>query len=310
LVVEPEYQYTKAFNLSPEQSRLEVYSSPTGANVWLNNQIQAQKTPARFALLPGVYTVSVHITGHIASEEVVTLGPDSTRKLDLKLVEGNVPPGMVLVPAGEFQFGVDNQAPDERPKRTVYLDVFYIDKYEATNADFKAVFKEHRFPAGQENFAVTKVSWEQASAYALAVKKRLPTEMEWEKATRGTDGREYPWGGLFDPEMANTGATPGAKIREVGQYRAGASPYNCMDMAGNAYEWTASWYAAYPGNRVVVKEYGQLYRVLRGGSFQGSPYEARCAARRYDLPDRARSDYGFRCALSAESGEGQGGRSQ
>ncbi|MBM3290360.1 MAG: formylglycine-generating enzyme family protein, partial [Candidatus Hydrogenedentes bacterium] len=82
----------------------------------------------------------------------------------------------------------------------------------------------------------------------------------------------------------------------------GASPFGCMDMAGNVYEWTASWYAAYPGNTSIVKEYGQVFRVLRGGSYKTGSFEARCMTRRYDLDTNKRVDYGFRCAADVAKG--------
>lgn len=300
LEIQEEYQYTQAYDLVPKKGLLEVYSSPTGAAIWLNNQIQEQGTPMRFQLAPGSYTVSVYAPGFITTEAVVVLGPEERKTVDLKMAEGDAPPGMVLVPAGDAIIGVDHQSPDERPRRTIFVEAFYIDKYEVTNAEFKTVFPHHRVDKGKENYPVVGVTWNQATAYASAVKKRLPTEIEWEKAARGVDGREYPWGNLFDATIANTNATSPAKVSEVGQFRGGASPYGCLDMAGNVCEWTSSWYSAYPGNQLIEKEYGQLYRVLRGGSYLGSPFDARSARRRFDLPDRTRADYGFRCVVDVQ----------
>ncbi len=307
LEIRTDFKYRKSYELKPNKAQLEVFSSPTGANIWLNNQILEDKTPVKLALVPGSYTVSVYARGYIMAEDVVELGPAEKRSVDLKMKEGAAPPGMVLVPGGEFICGEDDQAPDERPRRKLDMEAFYIDKYEVTNAQYKAVFPTHTFEKGLENYPVTGVSWEQASAYANAVKKRLPTEEEWEKAARGTDGREYPWGELFDPTLANTGGAPNAKPVEVGQYRGGASPYGCMDMAGNAYEWTSSWYKAYPGNQEIKKDYGQVYRVLRGGSFRTSAYDARCAKRHYARMDAVRNDYGFRCVADIKDESGKPG---
>ena len=305
LDVRTDFKYTKAYTLTPNKARIEVYSSPTGANIWLNNQVLAEKTPVQLELAPGTYTVSVYSRGYIMTEEVVELGPAQEMTVELKMKEGAAPPGMVLVPAGEFTMGAIDQSPDERPQRTIDLEAFYIDKYEVTNGQFKAVVPTHKFDEGFENFPATNVTWEQATAYAAAVKKRLPTEAEWEKAARGTDGRAYPWGELFDPSMANTGGSVGAKPTEVGQYLGGASPYGCLDMAGNVYEWTSSWYKAYPGNQEIKKDYGQVYRVLRGGSYQTRSYDARCVKRHYAPMDASRADYGFRCVADIQDNSGK-----
>jgi formylglycine-generating enzyme required for sulfatase activity len=304
LDVRTDFQYRKTYSLTPRNARLEVFSSPTGANVWLNNIVQEEKTPVQLALVPGKYTVSVYSRGYIMTEEVVELGPADEKTVDLKMKEGAAPPGMVLVPGGEFIMGAADQSPDERPRRTMELEAFYIDKYEVTNAQYQAVVPSHTYDEGFGNFPVTNITWEQAMAYASAIKKRLPTEEEWEKAARGADGRAYPWGELFNPSLANTGGAVNAKTTEVGQYLGGASPYGCLDMAGNVYEWTSSWYKAYPGNQEIKKDYGQVYRVLRGGSYQTRSYDARCAKRHYAPMDTSRADFGFRCV--ADIGDASG----
>jgi len=204
---------------------------------------------------------------------------------------------MVLIPAGEFDFGVDGGSPDERPKRRIKLDAYYIDKFEVTNAQFKLVFPDHTFNEQRADYPVSGVGWKQAAEYAEAVDKRLPTEMEWEKAARGSRGREYPWGTSFSSEFANvSGDVPEAHLMKIGQFREGASEYGCMDMAGNVYEWTNDWYNPYPGNTEITIDYGNIYRVLRGGSYLSEPFEARSSKRHFDKLDATRKDYGFRCA--------------
>lgn len=301
--IRADYKYTKVHELQPKPARIEVFSSPTGAQLWLNFRIQKEKTPTRLTVPPGTYTVTVYTPGYIMAEEVVTVEAGDEASVTLRMKEGNVPPGMVLIPEGEFIMGVDDRSPDERPQRKVFVKAFYIDKFEVTNFAYKLVFPEHTFPERKEMHPVTGISWEQATLYAKKVGKRLPTEIEWEKAARGTDGREYPWGNLWDPALANAGGRLGAGTEEIGQYRAGASPYGVMDMAGNVFEWTESWYNAYPGNTVIEKEYGQVYRVLRGGSYRSSSFDVRCARRHYDLQTNARADYGFRCALDVGAEE-------
>ena len=121
------------------------------------------------------------------------------------------------------------------------------------------------------------------------------------RAARGEDAREYPWGNTWDPELANVNTGQlNLRALPVGKFRAGASPYGCLDMSGNVYEWTASWYDTYKGNTQIEKNYGQLFRVLRGGSFRTGQFEARCMTRRYDLVTNKREDYGFRCAADIE----------
>ena len=300
--VEKDFRYTFSYELKPRPARLRVFSRPTGAQVWLNFVEQDKQTPTEFELPPGTYTITIHAPGYVMAERTLVLDTNQEERLLVVLEEGDAPMGMVLVPAGEFIMGVDAGSPDERPKRVVYVDAFYIDKYEVTNRQFKQVFPEHEYVPDTDYFPVTGVTWHQAAAYAAAVGKRLPTEMEWEKAARGTDGREYPWGNVFNEQYCNSAARSGAKLMIVGAMRAGASPYGCVDMAGNAYEWTSDWYQAYPGNKDIIKEYGQVYRVLRGGSYLTSAFDVRCARRHYDHMDAARVDYGFRCVMSVKEG--------
>jgi sulfatase modifying factor 1 len=299
------FPYSFTHQLEPESARLEVTSRPSSALVFLNDQAQNKRTPTTFELTPGTYTVSVEASGYVTKDETVTLGPNEKRALLIEMEEGQVPPGMVLIPAGEFLMGYDNGAPDERPRRSVQVDAFYIDKYEVTNEEFKQVFKDHRFESGKEKAPASNVTWEQADSYARAVGKRLPTEEEWEKAARGTDGLEYPWGNEFNAELCNSAEKPTLGTEEVGSYRAGASPYGCMDMAGNVYEWTSSWYNAYPGNTSIEKDYGQIFRVLRGGSYLSNKYDVRCASRHYDRMKGRDRGYGFRCAKSLSTVPGQ-----
>ena len=297
--VEDNFNMEFKHELKPLESELSVFSRPSSANVWLNNIQRAEKTPAKFTLKPGKYLVSVHTAGYLQTDQLVELKANEPQTVQLELQPGAVPQGMLLVPGGEFIMGTDNSAPDERPARKINLKSFYIDRFEVTNQAFKAVFPAHKYTAGQDNFPALGISWTEAGRYCSAVGKRLPTEEEWEKAARGTSGQEYPWGPTFEVSMANTVESGLGKATRVGDYYASASPYNCMDMAGNAYEWVSNWYEAYPGNTDVTKDYGQIFRGLRGGSFLGEKFEARCAARHFDRMDSKRRDYGCRCAMTA-----------
>ena len=300
-LVEENYEYHFNHALDPIQATLVVMSRPTGATIWVDDEQKAEKTPARYKISPGTYTVAVQRGGYLLADQVVNIGPNQEVKVDIEMVPGEAPEGMLLVPAGPFLMGQNGGAPDEVPQREVTLDAFYIDRYEVSNEEYRKVYPGHIFPEGQQGFPVTGVSFNRATEYAARVGKRLPTEAEWEKAARGTDGREFPWGNAFDKSLCNVEESGTGKAVQRGSYLLGASPFRCLDMAGNVYEWTSNWYEAYPGNDVVTKDYGQVYRVLRGGSFLSERFEARCACRHFDRMDASRKDYGFRCVMDLPS---------
>ncbi len=198
---------------------------------------------------------------------------------------------MVRVPAGEFLYG------DE--KETRELPEFWIDKTPVTNAEYARFVAEagHRPPKhwkGKDppedaaDHPVVYVSWEDAVAYAEWAGKRLPTEEEWEKAARGTDGRKYPWGDEKPtPDLCNFDENEGGTT-PVGKYSPqGDSPYGCVDMAGNVWEWTAS-------------DYDNQRKVLRGGSWGNDPNYLRAAFRSRNRPGRRYDYYGFRCARGSQ----------
>ncbi len=238
-----------------------------------------------------------------------------------------VPPSdMVLVPADEFIMGSQEGSPDERPVRRVYLEAFYIDRYpvtsaryvqflnavggpagqcgghicldtQAENPDSRILYRQGRYvvEAGYEQHPVTNVSWYGAQAYCRYYDKRLPTEAEWEKAARGTDGRAYPWGDNLDPHKLNSDCRIG-DTTPVGNYPTGVSPYWAYDMAGNVWEWVADWYRAYPGSPYQSPFFGEKYKVVRGGSWNHPGSDARTTCRDIAHPARRIHVVGFRCA--------------
>lgn len=297
--VEAENFYSFTHALKAIQGTLQVFSRPSGAKVFINDSPQKESTPAVFNLNPGIYTLGIHQKGYMLKEETVEISANTQHKLETVLEKGNMPLGMVLVPEGEFTFGLDNGPPDERPQKKISLKSFYIDKFEVSNAQFKEVFPDHIFAAPKADFPVTGVTWHQAAEYAAAVNKRLPTEQEWEKAARGSKGNLYPWGNAFDPKFANIEKGLGTQLSKVGQFRKGVSIYGAMDMSGNALEWTHDWYRIYDGNNDVTIEYGNIYRVLRGGSYMTDAFDSRSTKRHFAKPDEAKEDYGFRCVMDA-----------
>lgn len=226
---------------------------------------------------------------------------------------------MVEIPEGTFGMGSDGgQAlEDERPKHHVWLPGFFMDLHEVTTAQYAAFLAAtHRLAPWQWNMVdlslhgdrpVIGVDWADADAYCRWKGKRLPTEAEWEKSARGTDGRLYPWGNQVpNKELANVAL--GARFSysqvlvPVQSYEPGKSPYGLYHMAGNVWEWVQDWYAASyyeisPERNPQGPDSGQ-FKVLRGGSWSDLP-KYLLTYGRFKLPPETRNSYtGFRCAKS------------
>ena len=211
---------------------------------------------------------------------------------------------LVRIPAGRFIMG-SNERSDERPVRDLFIDGFWMARTPITCAQFGRFVDVTGYVAQGDwascgrswglNAAVARVSWEDAVAYCAWAGLRLPCEEEWEYAARGSDGRRYPWGNVWHPALCRNdevGVSRGAV--SVGSYPRGASPFGCLDMAGNVWEWTDSWYGPY-GRRSPSHE-----RVLRGGAWSlRDASEFRCSARRCAPPEAYDGAWGFRCALDA-----------
>lgn len=250
------------------------------------------------------------------------------------------PEGMVYVPGGVFNMGSsqDTGHADEGPIHKVCLNGYYIDKYEVTNAQFKEFVdatgyvtdaeksaasedvRTWRNPHGAESKAesvpdhpVVCVSWNDANAYAEWAGKRLPTEAEWEKASRGTDGRIYPWGNQNLTGTSANIADRSAALRwsdnsvednqkrtaPVGSFPDGNSPYGVEDMAGNVWEWCYDWwskdfYSISPSQNPIGPEAGE-FRVIRGGSWFYSSDGTRTTQRMHFRPAGISEAVGFRC---------------
>jgi formylglycine-generating enzyme required for sulfatase activity len=221
-----------------------------------------------------------------------------------------MPLSMVFVPPGEFTMG-DN---------TVHLDAFWIDKTEVTNAMYARCVQAGQCSAprsnqshthesyfgnpGFDDYPVIYVSWEDARNYCSWVGGRLPTEAEWEKAARGTDGRPFPWGDRDPSTGIGLLNYFGQDTTEVGSFPEGASPYGALDMAGNVSEWVADWlspeyYNNPPSSNPLGPDAGE-YRVWRGGSWANTSTDLiRTYGRTGNLPTDASGGIGFRCARDA-----------
>jgi len=233
---------------------------------------------------------------------------------------GTQPNEMVYIPAGEFTMGTNDRLPDEGPAHAVNLAAYYIDRYEVTNGQYKAFidatghkspahFENRTYPDGKVDHPVTEVTWYDARDYCTWAGKRLPTDAEWEKAARGTDARSYPWGNEFGVNRANTPQYWVALGSEgdtspVGAFEDGKSAYGLYDMSGNVWEWTDSWYRAYPGNEHPTENYGETYKTLKGGSWWDCTFykcgiSAPSFNRSFFLRTTRNPSFGFRCAKDA-----------
>ncbi|CAG0943341.1 partial Serine/threonine-protein kinase Pkn1, partial [Anaerolineae bacterium] len=182
---------------------------------------------------------------------------------------------------------------------------------EKNNAEMSKYLDDLRF--GITNHPVVAVSWYESVAYCNWLNQtnpgrafRLPTEAEWERAARHTDGREYPWGGKFDSEKANTDESKIGQTTAVGLFPRGASECGALDMSGNVWEWCSSERRDYPyraddGRENLASTGTERPRVLRGGSWVSNEDDARCAFRDYSLPDDRNDGIGFRVAESSSA---------
>ena len=240
---------------------------------------------------------------------------------------------MVYVPAGQFSMGSEDGYEDEQPVHTVYLDGYWIDQTEVTNAmyaqcvasgactvpsDFSSYKRLSYYGNSQYgDYPVIYVNWYQAKDYCQWAGRELPTEAQWEKAARGPDGRAFPWGEaqpagtlvnfsdrnndfIWSDDSVDDGF---ADTAPVASYPDGASPYGALDMAGNVFEWVADWYdSSYYSQSPANNPTGPLsgkYRVRRGGSWDLNVNHIRTANRHWDHPETS-TNLGFRCALPVQ----------
>ena len=255
-----------------------VSAIPPGGEISVNGSITVtfDDTPADVTVSAGTVTVvgkTATITGPFTPGllALTVTWADGTQALtytitapDTDLSVATAPEGMVLIPAGEFEMGSNVGEWSEKPMHTVYVDAFYMDKYEVTNLDFKRFvlanpqwqkgripkafhrgrylrdWTGNNYPTGKADHPVKYVSWYAAVAYSKWAGKRLPTEAEWECAARGgKSGLRYPWGNDIDSDKANYGNNVG-DTTPVGSYA--SNGYGLYDMVGNVLEWCLDAY--------------------------------------------------------------------
>jgi formylglycine-generating enzyme required for sulfatase activity len=231
---------------------------------------------------------------------------------------------MVLIAGGTLIMGCDEGSAKHQPEHTAHVEAFYIDRFPVTNQEYKRFIDdtEHpvpfyevswcdtqgynwnpdarTFPEGKADHPVVLVTWQDALAYARWAGKRLPSEAEWEKTVRGTEGRLWPWGNKTGAARSNTSEAGRGETTPVQQYVPdGDSPEGVADLIGNVWEWTSSLFRAYPydadDGREALDANG--WRVLRGGSWINDLYSAR-GYTRLDGDFILFNNVGFRCAIS------------
>jgi formylglycine-generating enzyme required for sulfatase activity len=230
-------------------------------------------------------------------------------------------PPLVTIPAGPFLMGSDPKRDkgafeNEQPQHTVTLPAYEIGRFPVTVMEYvlfmrpsHAEPKDWKIQFGKVMHPVVNVTWRDAVAYAAWLSERtgefwrLPSEAEWEKAARGTDGRIFPWGDSFDKVRCNTSESGIKATTPVGRYSSGASPYGVQDMAGNVWEWTGSLYVPYPHTLSGKREdpNSPHNRVLRGGSWKDAAWSARAAYRSEGVPVGVNDAGGFRVVRAVSS---------
>ena len=299
---------------------------PRDASSDITRTARLQSAPTGDAVAPTGYAVAD--SGYAIADSGPAVTADSRTSTD----EEN----LILIPAGTFTMGSERRAADEKPMHKVYLDAYYIGKYEVTNAEYYAFWvsdasRRHtpenfahlpdigEWPARAKQFPnhpVVGVSWHDAKAYAEWRGMRLPTEAEWEKAARGYTDRTWPWGNAMEP-YANTSAVDDGydnQLAPVGSFPRGKSYYGALDMAGNVWEWTADWYSdvyywrSLQANNNASRSAKRnppgpdvgSWRVIRGGSYIDALPRCSTTFRFYLYPRLKTSFVGFRLAKTAE----------
>ncbi len=294
-------------------SKLKVESNPGNADVWLDGELTG-RTPLNLRLFPGDYIVKLTKPGYASQQKRVQIVPKKEFSINFVLDYQYDIEDMIFIKGGEFIMGTNDAEADESPAHKVQLKSFYINKYEATNTRYRrflSLTKYRRRPSythdptlDDDRQPIVGTTWSDAYDYCKWAGKRLPSEAEWEKAARGTEGLIYPWGNEWRSDYSNNIETGLQKPVAGGNYPLGKSPYGVLDMAGNVWEWCndyydKNYYAQSPAQDPVGPEEGKL-RVLRGGSWFDGSANLRTTNRRGENPQMRLSNIGFRCAKDAD----------
>lgn len=323
--------------LKVEYGSVRVISKPSGAKIKVDGSLVGE-TPAQLDRIEvGKCQIRLEKDGYLPYETTVEVNQGAPASVNTQLIKAaatsaevrsatspkgdkKAEPGtelvnerdgsvLVLVPAGAFVMGSNGGNNDERPEHRVYLDDYYIGKYEVSIGQYRKFCNAtgHRFPEqpewnGGDGYPVVNLTWNDAKVYCEWAGLRLPSEAEWEKAARGSDGRSYPWGNNWEAGMCNIYKNDDGYERTapIESYPDGASPYGCFNMAGNVWEWCHDWYdesyysrspKANPGGGTAG-----VLKVLRGGSWAMNAGVCRTTGRCAYAPDSIGTSIGFRVA--------------
>ncbi len=311
----------KILNKDKKQPPVEI----TAAKVPSREKIQTEKIQIKSEEIkireepPKEETVPVAIEKEKIS---IIKRSEKTKKLVSSIIPGeeklDIHPSsseMILIPAGYFWMGAQECEYDSTKKgnfeinrkgqHRVYTEAFYIDITPVTNEQYRIFVEEtgynsegdweKYFTDGKECHPVVNITWYDADTYAGWAKKRLPSEAEWEKASRGGDGRKWPWGNLWDEKKLNSRESKLGNTTDVKKYPRGDSIYGIMDTVGNVWEWTSDWYFPYPYEGPYISVEGDK-KALRGGSYNDPKDKCTCDSRNWGFPENKSAFRGFRCA--------------
>jgi sulfatase modifying factor 1 len=286
------YHYTK-----PPPGVLVVRTTPPGAQVWIDGALRGT-TPDTGLVVAFEEAGSHHLVlerdGYERDTTTVMVSLDEVVELDLILQV----PGMAFVRGGTFEMGTADGDYNERPAHKVELDPFYLDREEVSVGAFRLFQPTYQpvFP-GDQNPA-TDISWDEAVSYCNWMRKRLPTEAEWERACRGVRGDTYSYGRSYDLGKGRTGLNLKDGPSRVGSYQAGNG--GLFDMTGNVWEWCSDWYDRDHYSNSATRNprgpAGGVQHVLRGGAWFSNAHYARCSHRPGNIGKERDSSFGFRCA--------------
>lgn len=281
--------FSQTFSVSPPGSRILIDARP-------EITVDQRGLAVIEDLSRGEHQIRISHPGFADIIETVSL--PLSKPLSQFVLKPSGPPGMVFIPGGTFMMGSgagDADNPAGPPHQTT-VKAFFLDQYEVTH---EAYWKSQSLSEERRKMPLTGATWKEANTYCRSIGKRLPTEAEWEFAARGSDNRLYPWGDKFEDGRANT-AGANKDFTVVGRFPEGVSPFGVYDLSGNAWEWTDTDFASYPGSSYLPRSCQPACKVIRGGAYDSKPDFATAVYRvPYEPTGQDRSVYlntGFRCA--------------